>query len=515
VCHAKIRDTTSRGASAHEVWYRVKRSIIPTEEQQAVIEAARGAGNLKVKAFAGAGKTSTLQLVAERFGQRRGMYLAFNREIAASAARRFPPHVGSRTMHSLAWASVSPMLRSRVSLQGEPPHELAARYGLGPLEVRTVTGKAVEIAPFEIGRMIADGRDRFCRSADLCPATQHIIVDEKIDEAVAAQLRTYLLPYVGQLWEEGAAARAAIAISPDVLLKLWAFSQPRIEADYILFDEAQDSDGVMLSVVGRQRHAQIIYVGDPYQQIYEWRGAVNAMAQIDAPERALTESFRFGATFAALASRLLALLGERTPIRGQKAIRSIMVEDPALAPPVDAILCRKNVTAIWQFAAGLEAGHRPAIRMSPAEILAYADGADRLLAGQRAFRPAAFSLFETWSDAQAFARSAFGQDLLPVVRIVDELGTGYLRALAQRSAAEGAADYVISTVHRAKGLEWKRVKVANDFRLRRADGSPMPDDDELRLLYVAVTRAQHVLDISELRDELLRLFSFRRPDRSA
>ena len=94
--------------------------------------------------------------------------------------------------------------------------------------------------------------------------------------------------------------------------------------------------------------------------------------------------------------------------------------------------------------------------------------------------------------------------------IVDELGTGYLRALAERSAEQGAADYVISTVHRAKGLEWKRVRVANDFRLRGDDGSPMPDEDELRLLYVAVTRPQHVLDISELRDELLRLFSLRR-----
>lgn len=475
-----------------------------------MIEAALRVGDLKVKAFAGAGKTSTLQLVAEHLSERRGLYLAFNRDIASSAARRFPPHVGARTMHSLAWASVSPSLRSRVNLQGEPPHELAARYGLGPLEVRTVTGRAVEIAPFEIGRLIADGLDRFCRSADTQPAAQHIVVDEKIDEAVAAQLRMFLLPYVVRLWEEGATARGVSAISPDVLLKLWALTEPRIEADFILFDEAQDSDGVMLSVLGRQRHAQIIYVGDPYQQIYEWRGAVNAMAQIDAPECALTESFRFGATFAALASRLLALLGEGTPIRGQDAIGSIMVEDAALAPPVDAILCRKNVTAIWQFAAGLEAGHRPAIRMSPAEILAYADGADRLLAGQRAFRPAAFSLFETWSDAQAFARSAFGQDLQPVVRIVDELGTGYLRALAQHATTEGAADYVISTVHRAKGLEWKRVRVANDFRLRGADGSPMPDEDELRLLYVAVTRAQHVLDISGLRDELLRIFSLRR-----
>jgi hypothetical protein len=85
------------------------------------------------------------------------------------------------------------------------------------------------------------------------------------------------------------------------------------------------------------------------------------MAQIDAPECALTESFRFGPTCAALASRILALLGERTPVRGQDAIGSIMVEDPSISPPVDAILCRKNVTAIWQLAAGIEAGHKPAI----------------------------------------------------------------------------------------------------------------------------------------------------------
>jgi hypothetical protein len=291
-----------------------------------------------------------------------------------------------------------------------------------------------------------------------------------------------------------------------VYLKVWAQNNPRIEADFILFDEAQDSDGVMLSVLSRQRHAQIIYVGDPYQQIYEWRGAVNAMAQINAPERPLTESFRFGPTFAGLASRVLALLGEPTPIRGQPGIGSIMVEDPSIGPPVDAVLCRKNATAIWQFAAGLEMGHRPTIRMSPNEIVAFADGADQLLAGRRAFRPTALSLFENWKDAQGFSRSAVGRDLLPVVQIVDDRGTDYLRALAQRLTPEHQADYVISTVHRAKGLEWKRVRVVNDFRFKVLDGRLTLDEDEMRLLYVALTRAQHVLDISDLRDELLRLF---------
>lgn len=481
----------------------------PTEEQCAAVEAAQGGGCLKIKAFAGAGKTSTLQLLAERFGARRGVYLAFNRDIATAAGRRFPAHVPARTMHSQAWAAASSVLRRRAGLDVEPPHVLAARFGIGPLHLRSVTSRSVELVPFETGRIIVDALGRFCRSADLRPAPRHIVVDEKIDPADAAQLCDWLLPFVQRLWDESAAPTARGAVSPDVVLKLWALSEPRIDADYILFDEAQDSDGVMLSVLARQRHAQVIYVGDPYQQIYEWRGAVNAMAQIDAPECVLTESFRFGSTFAALASRLLVRLGERTPLRGQDAIGSILVEDPAIAPPVDAVLCRKNVTAIWQLAAGIEAGHRPAIRMSAAEIFAFADGADQLLAGQRTFRPAAFSLFENWAEAQAFSRTPFGQDLLPVVQIVDGLGTGYLRSLAQQCVPEAQADYVISTVHRAKGLEWKRVRVANDFRFRGADGSPVPDDDEIRLLYVAITRAQHVLDISAMRDELVRLVAGR------
>ncbi|WP_429291314.1 ATP-binding domain-containing protein [Paraburkholderia sp. CI3] len=79
----------------------------------------------------------------------------------------------------------------------------------------------------------------------------------------------------------------------------------------------------------------------------------------------------------------------------------------------------------------------------------------------------------------------------------------------------GAASYAgvrrrLRDLDRAKGLEWKRVEVATDFRFKIADGRLTRDEDEMRLLYVAVTRAQHVLYISELREELLRLFNSRR-----
>jgi superfamily I DNA/RNA helicase len=74
-------------------------------------------------------------------------------------------------------------------------------------------------------------------------------------------------------------------------------------------------------------------------------------------------------------------------------------------------------------------------------------------------------------------------------------------------APEEAADYVVSTVHRAKGLEWPIMMLADDFRIRREDdGRETIPMDEKRLLYVAMTRAQGTLDIFEIDRSLQAVF---------
>ena len=75
------------------------------DEQKAVISAAPHitvARPLKVKAFAGAGKTTTLVGVA-RAMQAQGGYFAFNREIALEAQQKFKgTGCTASTMHALA-----------------------------------------------------------------------------------------------------------------------------------------------------------------------------------------------------------------------------------------------------------------------------------------------------------------------------------------------------------------------------------------------------------------------------
>jgi len=54
-------------------------------------------------------------------------------------------------------------------------------------------------------------------------------------------------------------------------LKLWQLSDPRLLADYVLLDEAQDANPVAAAIADRKLHAQRILVGDRCQAIYGWR----------------------------------------------------------------------------------------------------------------------------------------------------------------------------------------------------------------------------------------------------
>jgi superfamily I DNA/RNA helicase len=163
-----------------------------------------------------------------------------------------------------------------------------------------------------------------------------------------------------------------------------------------------------------------------------------------------------------------------------------------------------------ELAKGLEAGHRVAVRANVSEILALAEGADRLMRGQRAWRPTSLALFESWKDVQTYAESFAGRDLFPIVNLIDQQGTDYLRGLLERISPEQTADYVISTIHRAKGLEWNRVRVTGDFRFKDEDGRVTMTDEEKRLLYVGLTRARDLMDVSELKPDLMKLFASHR-----
>lgn len=250
--------------------------------------------------------------------------------------------------------------------------------------------------------------------------------------------------------------------------------------------------------VMRKQTAQMVYVGDRYQQIYEWRGAVNAMEEIESDETTLlTKSFRFGDTIAAAASKVLRLLHETTPLIGNCEVTSRI-------GPTDAntVLARTNALTITAVLDALDEGKKPHLVGGIAELVDMLRGVEDLKRCQPS-TVADFFGFENWLQVVEFAKSGEGEHLLTFVNLVESRGEKQLMWALNRTVDEDRGDIVISTAHKAKGREWSKVRLMDDFLKSRPSerdsderSKPKPHDPaELRLFYVALTRAREHLEL--------------------
>jgi ADP-ribose pyrophosphatase YjhB (NUDIX family)/DNA polymerase III epsilon subunit-like protein/predicted DNA-binding transcriptional regulator YafY len=87
--------------------------------------------------------------------------------------------------------------------------------------------------------------------------------------------------------------------------------------------------------------------------------------------------------------------------------------------------------------------------------------------------------------------------------LLNELSSALGLKKAETSAADdGKIDVMVTTVHQAKGLEWDYVTAWDDFwgpRVNKETGEvEMPEPTELKIAYVAVTRAKKQIDLGPL-----------------
>jgi hypothetical protein len=84
-----------------------------TDEQKAVVEAAKAGSHLKVVAFAGAGKTFTLVEVAKALAGKRILYLTFSKALAEEAKEKFGNLADAMTNHALAYQKTGKLVCMR------------------------------------------------------------------------------------------------------------------------------------------------------------------------------------------------------------------------------------------------------------------------------------------------------------------------------------------------------------------------------------------------------------------
>jgi hypothetical protein len=463
-------------------------AVEPTEEQLAARDMFVAGKELALVAGAGTGKTSTLVLMAGATS-RRGLYVAFNKAIAEDARRRFGTNVDCRTAHSLAYKAVGRAYQERLNASARIPAKETARL-LGISQDMWVSSRP--ITRTHQARLVIGMIRRFCYSTDRQVMARHLERVNGLDPQAQDHVARALLPYAVKAWDDIYSFDGRLRFEHDHYLKMWALTEPVLEGDFVLLDEAQDTNPVLEEVFLAQ-NAQRVCVGDPAQQIYAWRSARDVMTGFPAEHLHLTQSFRFGPRIARVANRWLRHAESDIQLTGCGPADSRV----GPAPDTDAVLCRGNADAMQEVLAFLEQGVPVALTGGGDALRRTAQAAQELKSGRRTSHPELF-LFRSWDEVQEYAEhDTAGQDLKAIVTLVDRYGSDIIIDAVDRLADERAAKVTVSTAHKAKGREWARVRVGDGFTAPSVDDEGMQrrlNPSEARLIYVAVTRARHHLD---------------------
>ena len=468
---------------------------------------------LKIVAFAGTGKTTTLVEYTKLRPSWKFLNVAYNKSVQEQAVKRFPNNVESRTVHSLAYKAVGYKFRRKMA---------------SSLRVNNIMDNLDEkSANFLHAKRVIDTLTNFICSYDDRLSSEHVPYRD-ITTAESEGDRNkleffnsdkYIKIVVGdskEIWNRMSdPENTDVRITHDVYLKLYQLSKPVIRNfDCILVDEAQDCTPAVADILLSQPLAKIL-VGDPHQQIYGFRGATNAMARVEATHvYYLTQSFRFGSEIASVASSLLDILkGVRN-----KSIVGVSKPGGFHGDHVGqiAVICRTNFALFNNAVLTCTRNNKTRIGFAGG-IQGY--NLDRILDIHKLYsgivdrgeiKDKFIQRFRTFAELKKYACKAPDPELIGKIKIVEthniQIPMHIERIKKQYCSDVDQAEIVFSTAHKSKGLEFDTVRLGEDFLLdcsvEELENAP---NDEKNLLYVAVTRAKHRLQCSTLLYHILSL----------
>ncbi|NXL68598.1 FBH1 helicase, partial [Chordeiles acutipennis] len=253
----------------------------------------------------GTGKTSTLVKYAEKFADLNFLYVTFNKAVAERGKRVFPRNVTCKTFHSLAFGSVGKDYKEK----GKLNFSKMSVYSISFLLQRR-DGQSLFIR----GKTVSQTLENFFASSDEEISEEHTPIwfrdthsarrlvnelEKEINVAEAKEIWCNMKKLDGDVEKK-------YKMTSDGYLKLWQLSKPQLSGyDAIFVDEAQDCTPAIMDIVQSQT-CGIILVGDPHQQIYTFRGAVNTLYSVPHTHvYYLTQSFRFGPEIAYVGATIL------------------------------------------------------------------------------------------------------------------------------------------------------------------------------------------------------------------
>lgn len=454
---------------------------------------------MKITAFAGTGKTTTLVEYAKKYSKTKFLYLAFNTNTVKDATSVFPKNVTCKTIHSLAHERENPFI-SRKTIQNYLSYRQLMK--ITNVDDKRILGYCKKIL------------GKYCSSEDDIISEKNIPLDilgkihlhsEMNDEDPVSNIEQCIAT-VSRLWEVLISDEPTDIIH-DIYLKKYALSNDYfLPFDIIMLDEAQDHNPVTVDLIKKFNKPSII-VGDSYQRVYSFRGARDAMnAFIADKEFYLTGCFRFGPSIAEIANSVLSnLLHEKMSLQGL-ANEQGPIKDTCYIARTNAELLDKLI----------EWGDKPfrlVGNIGNYEFEKLLDIYNLWKNHKNKVKSEEIREFNSFEEAEKYAEEldevVLKRNCLFVRKYQDRL-PGFIESIYRNIKKQNInADTVFSTCHKAKGKEFDKVVVLDDFKYSYTKETtgwrPKTSlaDDESHLIYVAITRAKKEVVIPDTLSQIL------------
>lgn len=458
----------------------------PTPEQSAILTAARDTdANLLLRANAGCGKTSTLEMIERAVRAKPILYLVFNTKSAKEAEKRMQSTTTVRTFNSMGhriWAAsqgrgmtVEPkkcanILRELIKeLKGADRESAWDAYW----DILSAVNMAKAVGYIPNGAYL--NIRRICEEEDFNAA-----LDETPDGLACELIDATLLRSIR-------AAYDGLIDYNDQIYMPAVFGGTFPQFPLTLVDEAQDLSPVNHALLHRlvSGGRRAIAVGDPYQAIYGFRGAkaegmLALRSHYNMTELPLSTSFR-------CPSEIVKAARWRVP--GFKWIKEgghvETLENLTLGdiPDQSTFLCRNNAP-IFRFAMQLLAAGR-SVQVAGSDVGPKLVGIMRKLGAEDDSQERVRAAIADWQSEREAKGSATARDLADCMRVFASHGAtlGLAVAYAEHLFKQ-TGSIKLSSIHKAKGLEWNCVYHLDPWLLRDTE-------QDANLHYVAITRSMN------------------------
>ena len=471
-----------------------------------------GTGNAIVKAVAGSGKSTTIVEACKRIpAGKSSILLAFNKNIATELQQR---GVNAKTFHSLCFG---PVLRHKQVNNVETNKlRMLCRENMSSNDSFIYSMFCTKM----VGLARNAGVGVLCKDteqvwADLAEHHNLEVENERGNTHRGLELSQELLEWSNESNFVDFDDMLYIAVKDGIAL-------PKF--DYVFVDEAQDTNAIQRAIVRKICHAdtRIVFVGDPAQAIYGFRGADSesmAMLQqeFECIELPLTTSYRCAQSIVRVAQRHVKYI---EAAEGAPEGSVVCVNDlPALIArtaqpaadntdyvfnPSDMVVCRTTKPLV-------ELAFKLVRQQVPVRIMGrdIGNGLKVLVNKMRAN-----DLDDLTVEIEAWARREVDKAIAKqmeekaesvqdkcdaILCLIDGLHEGNRTV----DALLGGIDFLfdenkqaltLSTIHKAKGLEADRVWWLNSSGCpARWAKQDWQKKQEVHLCYVAITRAKTTL----------------------